>query len=422
MNKKAFTLIELMAIITILGLLLVLIVPKVKDILNNSKEQISLESTKKMVNIFDEYYVRMRLKGSFQGCYYDFSSNNTNCDDFSFDGNGPDSGKIILSKDGSVDGFVKINDYSFYISKNIVTISDYDVLPGTYYTYDYTGSFKEFKTEATGYYMLEVWGAQGGIGGYDSSSIAGKGGYSKGIVHLNASDMLYVYVGGTGVGQISDVLGDNVNIGGFNGGGNNYNTSGQASSGGGATDIRINTDSLYSRVIVAGGGGGNGYGSSSALGGAGGGLIGFDGTGSSGWNDSGKGGTQSSGGSYGSSNSNQGYYTSSGSFGLGGNGTGNSHGGGAGGGGWYGGGGGTIAGGGGGSSFLYTEENYNNWLSLNSNDASKYLLNSNYFLSDSLTIDGNSSMPDYDGVSTMIGNSGNGYAKITYLGLIKEDL
>ena len=124
MNKKAFTLIELMAIITILGLLLVLIVPKVKDILNNSKEQISYESTKKMVNIFDEYYTRMRLKGDFQGCYYDFSSNNTDCDDFSFDGKGPDSGKLTLSKDGRVDGnlFFEDADIVYYVVDNKVSV------------------------------------------------------------------------------------------------------------------------------------------------------------------------------------------------------------------------------------------------------------------------------------------------------------
>jgi hypothetical protein len=31
-------------------------------------------------------------------------------------------------------------------------------------------------------------------------------------------------------------------------------------------------------------------------------------------------------------------------------------------------------------------------------------------------IDGKSSMPTYDHLSTMEGNKGNGYAKITYLG------
>ena len=35
---------------------------------------------------------------------------------------------------------------------------------------------------------------------------------------------------------------------------------------------------------------------------------------------------------------------------------------------------------------------------------------------------GNESMPTHDGLGTMNGNTGNGYAKITYLGLDQEVL
>lgn len=70
---------------------------------------------------------------------------------------------------------------------------------------------------------------------------------------------MYIYVGGTPATNSSNRT---AVTGGFNGGGNGYNryynstyTYGQG--GGGATDIRIGTDSLYARVIVAGGGGGS---------------------------------------------------------------------------------------------------------------------------------------------------------------------
>ena len=82
----------------------------------------------------------------------------------------------------------------------------------------------------------------------------GKGGYSTGIVNLTSPTDLYIYVGGTG-----DEIPNRPCIGGgFNG---DRNASGQSNSwscggGGGASDIRIATDSLYSRLIVAGGGGG----------------------------------------------------------------------------------------------------------------------------------------------------------------------
>ncbi|MDR0369103.1 MAG: hypothetical protein LBH96_00785 [Candidatus Peribacteria bacterium] len=39
-----------------------------------------------------------------------------------------------------------------------------------------------------------------------------------------------------------------------------------------------------------------------------------------------------------------------------------------------------------------------------------------------MTIAGNASMPTYDGLSTMVGNAGNGYAKITLVDKYPEIL
>ena len=123
-------------------------------------------------------------------------------------------------------------------------------------------------------YLLEVWGAQGGNGG-------GRGGYSYGNIYLTKGTILYVYAGGSGAS------------GGFNGGGTS-----RVGKGGGASDIRIGTDSLYSRVIVAGGGGGHGS-DGCASGAVGGGLNG-GGTSSSGsCGTQAGGGTQTEGGTYG---------------------------------------------------------------------------------------------------------------------------
>ena len=65
------------------------------------------------------------------------------------------------------------------------------------------------------------------------------GGYSYGTVSLNKNDTLYIYVGGQGTTSTTGTGG------GFNGGGGTWSTN--AAGGGGATDIRINTDSLYAR-------------------------------------------------------------------------------------------------------------------------------------------------------------------------------
>ena len=115
-------------------------------------------------------------------------------------------------------------------------------------TYSYTGSVQQIDLPA-GTYKLEVWGAQGGSN--DASFPGGLGGYSFGTINITTHTKLFIYVGGTGT------HGNGTINGGFNGGGaGNASNSYIAGSGGGATDIRIKDDSLYSRVIVAGGGGG----------------------------------------------------------------------------------------------------------------------------------------------------------------------
>ena len=250
--------------------------------------------------------------------------------------------------------------------------------------FSYTGECTTYIAKSDGYYNLEVWGAQGG--NYTTTYVGGLGGYSKGIVHLTKGTTLYVCVGG----QPQTVTTTKTAVpGGFNGGGNGFNrdysstyTYGQA--GGGATDIRIGQNSLYARVIVAGGGSGS---NNRTSGYAGGGTSGVTG-------QSGYAGTQTSAGS-------------GGSFGQGGSATtsGNNYkyGASGGGGGFYGGGAGTSYSdstnydkySGGGSGYVYT-----------SSTASSYptgcLLNSTYYLTASSTTQGT--------------NTGHGKATITYIG------
>lgn len=71
----------------------------------------------------------------------------------------------------------------------------------------------------------------------------------------------------------------------------------------------------------------------------------------------------------------------------------------------------------GGSGWIYTEKTFNTWNTGNSTDADKYLLDPKYYLTGAETKAGNdSTIPTHDGKSTMTGNSGNGYAKITFIG------
>ena len=326
----------------------------------------------------------------------------------------------------------------------------------TEWTFDYTGGEQTFTAPVNGTYKLETWGAQGGniTGDYLGSN----GAYTSGKINLMKNQQLYVYVGGT-----SSTI-----DGGYNGGGNTekYANWGQGYGGGGATDVRLisgewnNFESLKSRIMVSAGGGGASYynkdGHFYGISGAGGGLIGYDGgykiltapSSSTSWGSTnhklslyGKGATQISGGIGGNGKAEgNGYCTKSnkyadGKFGIGGSYNScsfdtSSAGGGSG---YYGGGSAARAshGAGGGSSFISghtgcdaiseksTETNV-----IHTGQSNHY---SGYKFTETLMIDGTGckwtnekttvcdGMPSHDGTSTIQGNTGNGYARITLI-------
>ena len=260
--------------------------------------------------------------------------------------------------------------------------------------YSYTGVVQT-ATLKVGTHKLEVWGAQGGGIQNDSSldtANGGMGGYSYGTLTLTSNTNVFIYVGGMGKS-----IGSGLAEGGFNGGGAAYgsSTGEPANGGGGASDIRINEDSLYSRVIVAGGGGGGGEDSG---------------------DNPGYGGGTSGGASSGMST--LATQTSTGTGGVFGFGANTPNDGGGGGGGWYGGGttngsqniptsnsGSDTSGGAGGSGYVYTSSTASSY-------PSGVKLNSSYYLTNAATIAGNTSFTDNSG-STVTGHSGNGYARIT---------
>ena len=292
-----------------------------------------------------------------------------------------------------------------------------------WFTSNDSTNFEPFQLNLNpGIYLLEVWGAKGGDGHYgDTLKPGGNGGYSKGVLKINKTTKIFIYLGGKGQ-SIQDPI---KILGGYNGGGYNYdvNTQGKKSSGGGGTDIRINGNSLYHRVIVAGGGGGGNAGSSYgyADGGAGGGEEGCKSPGhySSNLNyhgdkADGSGGTQTDGGKMGiyhNKNERNIAPQPNGTFGYGGNIEADNALAGAGGGGWYGGGAGNghDGAGGGGSGFVLNETTF---VYVPKN----YQLDSKYFLKNALTIDGNHSIPSFqEPGKSMIGNPDNGHARITLL-------
>ena len=291
---------------------------------------------------------------------------------------------------------------------------------GSVMNFDYTGSVQT-ATLTPGAYKLECWGAQGGNSNQSNGTYGngGKGGYSTGILNVSTNTTIYITVGGQGQNGILNTR----TAGGFNGGGDGYgtNNSGVGGGGGGASDISLmspvfshssyfinnirDTNSLLSRIIVAGGGGSAGYDvrNNAANGGAGGGTTGQDGLSNRVYH--GTGGKQTTFGTGGSSEEPNRYSVQA-KFGCGASASNSTDVAPGGGGGWYGG-GLHCDSAGGGSGYVYTSATASNY-------PFGCLLNSTYYLSNAQTIAGNKSFPSPTG-STETGHSGNGHVKITKL-------
>ena len=264
---------------------------------------------------------------------------------------------------------------------------------------------------APGVYRIECWGAQGTsvIDTINQITVAegGKGGYVSGVININTSLTLYVYVGGHVHEGSSSIT--------YNGGGKSQRN------GGGASDVRLvggewnDFESLKNRIIVAGGGGGtDGYSVGDKtiydVGGAGGGIKGFPSS-----QDKGQGGSQTEGGDG----------EVKGSFGQGGgNNVTGKDGSGAGGGGYFGGGSSTSTqfyGGGGGSSYIsghpnctaIDEESNDPFNMITKNNSIHY---SGLYFFDTKIIDGNSEMPSpYNSSEKETGHSLYGAVRITLI-------
>jgi hypothetical protein len=339
-------------------------------------------------------------------------------------------GKTIVSNNPAVtvSGNIDVNQlglqtitYTWNVNGKSIVKKRNIYVTNTSLTYDYTGDYQVFTANVSGTYKVELWGAQGG------GTKGGKGAYVSGYLALNEGEKLYVYVGGQGSESPSGR-----SSGGYNGGGKGYsvNTTYPGSGGGGSTDVRyfgnVNPKSnellwnsslgLKSRIIVAAGGGGYSIGNAGSNGGA---LNGLYTTGGS------TGGTQTSGGVAASltqngTNGGFGFAGDSGAEAVGGGGSG-----------YYGGAGASQKssdnkGAPSGSSFI---SGYTGCVAIASvdsitpkagcsNGTSNQTCSYHYsgiIFDKGVMKSGSEQMPTHDSKSSMAGNSGNGYAKITLI-------
>ena len=391
MNKKGFTLLELLIGITLISIIMAFLFRLVSDIQNegfsntyivtnqtNRNEIISLTNS---ISVKNGNLCKFVLnRGSLESTLtYTFCNNKVMTitvkkKEVTINYDSTNHRYVMKDDNAYYEVTPKINHVTYSGTKMLIvdiitnkkglvatTIDDVEIMAIGNYSFSqvvdnvadfiYEGMVNSYRVTENGTYKLEAWGAQGGsVSGYTG----GYGAYVVGYADLNAGDELYIYVGGQGG---SDCVTTDCEAG-YNGGGagkryvgdNNNHVAG----GGGATSIAL-VDDMIPEIsdasdiyIVAGGGAGayyHGSGSDySSNGGSGGGAAGQDGATVGYTSNFGAGGTQLAGGT-------AGFRGGAGSYGQGGTGDPGSSGGG---GGYYGGGASAHAGAGGGSGYINT--------------------------------------------------------------------
>ena len=410
-NKNGFTLVELMAVLIILIIIIFLAISKVNKSVDESENKTIVANAGVYVKAVNDF---MSVESLNNPNYLNGNYTVSKLKEIGVkvSGTKPDNGYVYVVNADVTFSCLEYGEKYIVYSGGKTSEPDEGTCPKSNdYTYSYTGKAKTFEAPVSAYYKIELWGAQGV--NYNADTPGGKGAYTSGIIFLNQGEKLYVYVGATGSSK----------TGGYNGGANGgTQTDGTYYGGGGATDVRLengawnNFDSLKSRIMVAAGGAGSGYYGGVIYGGAGGALVGLSGTqsGSGASHTVATGGTQTSPGlsvNGVAGGSAFGYAGQTQSYGTGG------------GGGYYGGGSGhctsnKVSAGAGGSSFIsghpgcdaITESSTSSNI-VHTGSPNHY---SNKVFVDTVMIDGSSSMPTYDGTSTMVGNVGNGHAKIFF--------
>ena len=329
LNKKGFTLIELIGAIIILVLLFVLTVTRVRTMTDKSKKRATKASaisfakaTNDLVSINNADPKNDLIEGFYTvQSLYDVGVN--------LNGKKPTGGYVYIY-DNKIyagcfeqDGY-RLNyqngEYKDPIEGACPTTNGYNKVLKQY-SYKYKGSEESVTLNEPGIYILEAWGAEGGSA--NATYKGGKGGYSRTSFELQDGESitLYINVGGSGSSNCNRAN----CAGGYNGGANTGSGSDSAAyygAGAGATSIAMQSGLLSTLsanqnkvLLVAAGGGGASY-INNSLGNNGGNAGGYVGNNSLENSANklyyGSGGTQSMGGSSSFANSN------AGSFGLGG--------------------------------------------------------------------------------------------------------
>ena len=123
-NKKAFTLVELLAVIVILGLLMVIIVPKVSQTLKDAEKNTNMTSAENLIKAATLKASNNEMTGNSENIKISYTTGeNQNYIDYT--GEKPTSGQVSIKSNGEVAMAVRFGDYCYlkpYNSDDITTI------------------------------------------------------------------------------------------------------------------------------------------------------------------------------------------------------------------------------------------------------------------------------------------------------------
>ena len=173
MNKnKGFTLIELLAVIVILAILMVIAVPKILNVIENSRKSAAESSIKLVKDAIRSQVTSESMMGT------NFTSDESGCYTFNFDDqNSGNAKELQLKNKENITGSIKYcnGKFSDDLLEFDVTemVKNCQYKKGKTFEFDYSGKEDTFVTPCDGIYKFETWGAQGG-------SYSGPRGYACG--------------------------------------------------------------------------------------------------------------------------------------------------------------------------------------------------------------------------------------------------
>ena len=290
MNKKGFTLVELMAVIIVLIILSLFSFFAVSKIVERNHQNAFIKEAKTIAkaaqnkyfndknleykNRDDLYngtidgrvcysirdnllgkYVQKDTKNGYSGsvevcygsdCTYDYKLWFFDGDSFYIDGKSVINNRDDIDYSRSTEYFNSCGHYSFGSHGGINNSADFDFVNGE----------EQITVLQTGIYALEAWGAQGGD--YSGYVYGGYGAYAYTEVELRAGQVLFINVGGKGQDGVCK-KDDNTCKTSYNGGakGGKY-----IAGGGGSTSISTMSGKIYNLpldyvYLIAGGGAGS---------------------------------------------------------------------------------------------------------------------------------------------------------------------